>query len=292
MNLTLGIHASGLDRFNDCPRAAVADRYQHLLQQAGYQVKTPTRYVTPTVGSGIHAAAHVLNEDYIRSGLLPNTDLVRKAAEEGFKKFKELYLKDLESQDVRFTAKFPDDSVIRNHIAQYTALYAEIVLPTRKLEASEQFFKVDLKPSTETMPGFQYISTADGYGEGIVYDLKTGDTITPAYAQIGTYIYLFKQTGFAVTGCQLDYVTKAQPGKSGLLDKPHHITIKYNAEACEKLAIYTTARLINTLEDFIKTGDINVIPINPRSEACSPMMCKLYGTTSCTGWEKEQTVKS
>lgn len=274
--VTLSIHASSLDRFNDCPRAAVADRYAGLLQQAGYEVKEPAKYVTPIVGSGVHAGADFLNQEYIRTGLLPTVNDIRAAAEHGFDKFLVMLTKDLEHSDVKYpVSKFQNNDIIREHIAIYVQLYAEVVLPTRKLELTEQFFKV---PLTEN---FQFMSTLDAYGHGTLYDLKTGDIITPAHAQIGTYVYLLRNAGYTVHSAQLDYIHHPKPN-----DPPKHTIIKYDADACAKLAQYTTARLIGTLEEFLQTGDIHVIPINPRSASCNQVMCKLFSTSSCSGWRK------
>jgi hypothetical protein len=275
MSAVLSVHASNLDRFLDCPRAAVADRYGGLLTAAGYEVKATVKYVTPTVGNGVHAAADFLNNDYIRTGLLPTVDMIRASAEAGFDKFMQLYAKDLEQSEVKHTVKFADNEVIRRHIAEYAQLYAEIILPTRKLELSEQFFKIPLKD------GFQVESTLDGYGEKTLFDLKTGDKLTPAYAQVGMYVYLLRNAGYEVIAAQLDYIHKPKIG-----DPPKHTVIRYNPDDCEKIAQYATARLMIDLEEFIRTQDINVLLINPRSEACNSLMCRLYGTSSCGGWKK------
>lgn len=277
MTAILSVHASSLDNYLDCERRAVADKYGGLLQEAGYDVREQIQYVTGNVGSGVHAGADYLNADYIRTGLLPTTNTIRAAAEQGFDKFQTLLMKSLEKYDVKYTAKFADNEVIRAHIANYVQLYAEVVLPTRKLELTEQFFKVELRE------GWQYTSTLDAYGHGTLYDLKTGDKLTPAYAQVGTYVYLLRNAGYTVTGAQLDYIHHPKPN-----DPPKHTIIKYNPDDCETIAKYATAKLIGDIEEFIKTGDINVIPINPRSESCNQLFCKLYGTASCPGWRKEQ----
>ena len=276
MTGTLSIHASNLDRFNDCPRAAIADRYEGLLKQAGYEVRDQSRYVTPLVGNGVHAGADFLNQNYIRTGLLPTVDMIRAAAEHGFDKFLQILAKDLEHSDVKYpVSKFQTNDIIREHIANYVQIYAEQILPTRKLEVTEQFFKVPLKD------GFNYMSTLDSYGHGTLYDLKTGDVITPAHAQVGTYIYLLRSAGYTVHSAQLDYIHHPKPN-----DPPKHTVIKYDADACATLAQFTTARLIGTLEEFLETGNIHVIPINPRSASCNQIFCKLYNTTSCSGWKK------
>lgn len=266
----LNIHASSIDNFLDCPRRSIADRYPVLLTNAGYNVRETVQYVTGNIGSGCHAGADFLNQDYITTGKLPNEDMILAAAAQGFDKFQNLLIKTLEKQDVKYTVKFPNDDVIRNHIAEYTRIYATVILPTRKLEKSEQFFKIPLKE------GFQLTSTADSYGFNTVYDLKTGDKITPAYAQIGTYCWAFKHSGYTVHNAQLDYIHHPKPN-----DPPQHTVIKYNADECEKIATYGMARLISMLEEFQQTNDINVFPINPRSESCNSFFCKLYGTTSC-----------
>lgn len=281
MTATLNIHASSIDSFLDCSRRAIADRYPGLLINAGYKVRETVQYVTGNIGSGVHAAADFLNQDYIATGNLPTEDMIIAAGEQGFDKFQNLLVKTLEKMDVKYTAKFPDDGVIRKHIADYARIYAEVILPTRKLQESEKFFKIPLKD------GFQLTSTADGYGDNTVFDLKSGDLITPAYAQVGTYVWAFKASGYIVHNVQLDYLTKAQPGKSSLRDTAHHVVVKYDALECEKIATYGIARLIGMLEEFQATQDIHVFPVNPRSASCNSFYCKLYGTTSCGAWSKE-----
>lgn len=283
MSAILNIHASSIDGFLDCPRRAIADRYPALLTNAGYQVKETTQYVTGNIGSAVHAAADFLNQDYITTGDPPTEDMIIAAGEQGFDKFQNLLVKTLEKMDVKYTAKFPDDTVIRKHIADYARIYATVILPTRNLQESEKFFKIPLKE------GFQLTSTADGYGDNTVFDLKTGDKLTPAFAQVGTYVWAFKVSGYTVHNVQLDYLTKAQPGKSTLRETAHHVVIKYNANECEKIAQYGIARLMSMLEEFQATQDIHVFPVNPRSAGCDSFYCKLYGTTSCGGWRKEVT---
>jgi hypothetical protein len=125
------------------------------------------------------------------------------------------------------------------------------------------------------------MSTLDGYGEKTLFDLKTGDKLTPAYAQVGMYVYLLRNAGYEVIAAQLDYIHKPKIG-----DPPRHTVIRYNPDDCEKIAQYATARLMIDLEEFIRTQDINVLLINPRSEGCCALMCKLYSTSSCGGWRK------
>src|SRR6185437_12750668 len=97
MTATINIHASSLDNYLDCPRRMMADKYPLLLKEAGYEVREQVKYVTPFVGSGVHAGADHLNQDYIRTGLLPTARLVGEAAEIGFAKFHQLIAKELES---------------------------------------------------------------------------------------------------------------------------------------------------------------------------------------------------
>lgn len=274
--LVIGIHASSLDNYLDCPRRAVADKYPRILRDAGYEVRELEKYVTPFVGSGVHAGADHLNKEYIRSGLLPHARHVAEAAEIGFAKFNELIAKEMEHSDIQYPKlKFQNNDIIREHIAQYVQLYTEVVLPTRKLELTEQFFKVPLKD------GYEYVSTLDAYGHGTLYDLKTGDKITPAYAQVGTYIYLLRNAGYVVHSAQLDYICKDKPSSP-----PQHKVIKYDADSCVEISQYATIRLMQDLEEFFESGDIKAFSINPRSEMCQQKFCRLWGTTSCGGWKK------
>lgn len=271
--MQLSIHASSLDKFLDCPRQAVASSYPNLLKDAGYEVKQTKQYVTGIIGNGIHAGADHLNQDYIRAGILPSANTVLKAQEVAYDDYFKRYLKALESGEIHFTIKFNSHDTVRAHIIEYVNLYANKVLPTRKIEKSEQYFKHKLTDD------FVYSSTLDGYGDETLFDLKTGDKITPAYAQIGTYVYLLRASGHVVKRAQLDYLKRPKDGAPA-----EHVVKVYDPDQCMVLAQYATARLMSDLTSFQKTKDINVLLYNPRSTACNTIFCPLFGTSSCGGW--------
>lgn len=279
---TLQIHASSLDKFIDCPRMAVASSYPGLLKQAGYEVRDTKRFVTPIIGTGIHAGADFLNTDYIKTNVLPSQQLINDACEHAFDKYRSSLLREMESNEVHHTAKFSSPEVIKAHIAEYVHLYARSVLPTRKLDTTEQRFKVRINDE------FEYTSTLDSAGEHannpgtkVLFDLKSGDKITPAYAQIGTYVYLLSTTGYQVQEAQLDYLKRPKD-----CEPAQHIVIKYDADKCMVLAQYATARLMSDLKAFQESGNINVLLYNPRSTACNRIFCPLFGVEgSCNGWK-------
>lgn len=270
----LSIHASSLDKFLDCPRQAVASSYPNMLKEAGYEVKQTKQYVTGIIGNGIHAGADHVNQDLIRAGILPSTNTVMAACEVAYADYYKRYCKALESGEIHFTIKFNSHDTIRAHITEYVHLYANKVLPTRKVEKSEQYFKIKLNDE------FQYSSTCDSWGDETLFDLKTGDKITPAYAQIGTYVYLLRSTGHVVKRAQLDYLKRPKDGAPA-----EHVIKTYDPDECMALAQYATARLMADLKSFQKTKDINVLLYNPRSEACNKIFCPLFGTASCGGWK-------
>lgn len=270
---TLYIHGSSIDGWMDCPRRQAASSYAGLLKEAGYEVRDLQRYVTPLVGTAIHAGADFLNQDYIRIGMLPHTDLVRKAYEQAVDKFQSVLMKDLENYDVKYTVKFPNIDAVKAHIAEYVQLYAEVILPQRKLELSEQHFNIPLNDN------FAYKSTIDSYGHGTLYDLKTGAIKTEAYHQIGTYVWLLTNAGYEVKAAQLDYILRPKDS-----EPPKHVVIKYNPQDCMELTKYATARIMNELTQFVETGNINVFSANPRSDSCNMVICPLFGTSSCPGW--------
>jgi hypothetical protein len=272
----LNIHGSSIDGWMDCPRRQAASSYGNLLKEAGYEVKELTRYVTPLIGTAIHSGADFLNQDYIRTGLLPTVDFIRKAYEQAVDKFQSMLMKDLENYEVRYTVKFPNLDTVKSHIAEYIQLYAEQILPQRKLELTEQHFNIQLNEN------FAYKSTIDSYGHGTLYDLKTGAIKTEAYHQIGTYVWLLTNAGYKVEAAQLDYILRPKEN-----EPPKHVVIKYNPSECMELTKYATARIMNELTQFIETGNINVFSANPRSEGCNKIMCSLFGTTSCPGWRNK-----
>lgn len=271
---SIAIHASSLDKALDCMRMAVASSYPGLLKQAGYEVKDTKRFVTAGVGTAIHAGADWLNQDHIRTKQAPSDRLILAACEHAHDKFKQNLLRDMETQEVHYTAKFHSDDVIRTHISEYVHLYAKVVLPTRQLETTEKHFKIPLNDN------FHYQSTLDSYGNKTLFDLKTGDKITPAHAQIGTYVYLLRTTGHEVHSAQLDYLKRPKDGEPA-----QHMIINYDPDACMVLAQYATARLMSDLTAFKESGDINVLLYNPRSTACNSIFCPLFLTSSCSGWK-------
>lgn len=270
---SIAIRGSSLDGWADCPRRQAASTYAGLFKQHGYNVKELQRWVTPLIGTAIHAGADFLNTEYIRSGLIPSVDDIRAATEHAIDKFRQILIKDSEEHDVRFTAKFPDMDAIRKHIAEYVQLYANSVLPQRKLEISEQHFKFELNEN------FHIQSTCDSYGFKKLYDLKSGAKTTPAHYQIGIYTFLLENSGYKVDEAQLDYLQRPKDN-----EPPQHIIIRYNATECKTMAKYMIARVMSDLTDFLHTGDLNVFMANPRSEACNSIMCPLYGGDLCGGW--------
>jgi hypothetical protein len=247
-----------------------------MLKGAGYEVKETVRYITPLVGSAIHAGADWLNQDKIRTGLEPTVDVIRAACEHSFDKLQQMYAKDLESHDVKFTIKFSNFDIIRAHIDEYVLLYATQILPQRQLQETEKHFHHQLNEQ------YHFKSTLDSYGHGTLYDLKTGQVIQKAYHQIGIYTYLLQTIGYEVNKAQLDYIIRKKEG-----NPPEHVIVTYNPQECMVMAQYATARLMQDLNEFQQTQDINVLAINPRSESCNSLFCPLFNTTSCSGWKKQ-----
>lgn len=275
---SLQIHASSLDSYLDCNRFGVAKSFPNLLKQAGYEVKDTKQYITPFVGNGVHAGADFLNQDYIKTGELPSDDLIAAAQAQGYDKFRSLLLWKMETSEVFYPkSKFQTNDIIREHINLYVSIYAKDILPTRKLELTEQKFKVKLNDN------FEYVSTLDSAGYGTLYDLKTGDMKTSYRAQIGTYVYLLSTIGFQVNNAQLDFIRHPKEGAD-----PVHEVVRYGADECLALAKYTTARLMSDLTEFQKSGDINVLLYNAKSESCNPVFCPLWGTGSCAGWRNNE----
>lgn len=270
-NRVLTIHASSLDNAADCERRMFANSYPALLKNAGYEVREQVRYITANVGSGIHAGADYLNKIYIDSGVLPSAMDLQPAIDQAYDKFLALVVKDAEQYEVRYPkTNFPDNDAVYTHIVEYVTLYLNEVLPTRKLDLTEQHFHIKLRPDVEIK------STLDGYGQETLFDLKTGRKITPAYYQIGTYVYLLRNAGYIVKSAQLDYITKKRDN-----DPAQHVIIKYDPDACMTMAQFGMAKLIGSWEAFNVAQDINVLTINPRSEGCNAFFCPLYGTKSC-----------
>ena len=276
MGGSIAIHGSSLDGWANCARQQMASSYPHLLKQHGYTVKELRRWVTPLAGTAIHEAAHTLNVDFMKTKLVATEELILHAVNEGMSKFKSLLLKDLENgHDTKYTIKFPDMLSIRAHVEAYTRLYAIQILPQRNLEISEQHFNIPINDE------FHFKSTLDSFGGGVLYDLKTGAVKTPAYHQLGIYVYLLKTLGFQVDSAQLDYIQRPKE-----FEPPVHRVIKYNATECEQMAKYMTIKVMKDIKEFIQSGDINVLTANPRASSCNMIMCPLFGIEgSCGGWK-------
>jgi hypothetical protein len=270
----LNLRASSIDKYLDCPRMMVASTYPQLLKNAGYEVKETKKWVTPGIGTAIHSGCEHLNKHWMANHTQPNSDVILEAVEKAMATFKRNLLKDMETSEVHYTAKFPDNTFIRSHITEYVNLYAVKVLPTRNVEQAELSFKIPIDDN------FQVTSTLDAYGDKTLFDLKTGDVITPAHGQIGTYVWLLRQAGHEVLDAQLDYLKRPKQGEPA-----EHRVIKYNADECEVLAKHAMVKLMQDLQEFQKTGDINVILYNPKSTSCNPIFCPLYGSSSCGGWK-------
>jgi hypothetical protein len=272
----LTIRASAIDSYLECNRYAVAKAYPNLLRERGYQVNETKKYVTPIIGTGIHAGAEYLNKHWMTNHTAPNSDVILAAVEQAVAAFKSGLLRDMETADVSYTAAFPDLPAIRSHITEYVNLYATVILPTRNVEVCEPSFKIQINDN------FVLSGHPDSFGDNTVFDLKSGDKVTAAFGQVGVYAYLLSNAGYKVKNAQLDYIRRPKAGEPA-----EHRVIKYDPDECVALATVAVVKLMQDITEFQKTGDINVILYNPKAESCNSIFCPLYSTTSCGGWRNK-----
>jgi hypothetical protein len=231
----------------------------------GYQFNEVPTYVTPNVGSAIHAGVAILHET---KAVDVAQDVAKKTLTEIIKVIPNLV----------YTKNFPDVPTINVHIDEYVKAYAEQVLPLRKAKLIEHKFEGCW--TTDIC----YETTLDYYTEdNILGDLKSGAKITPAKNQMGFYLLLLMQQGYQPKGVVLDYMLREDKRtNSGLVI---HTPIVYDKDACLEIVRNTLVHLISDFRKFQETNNLKHIRTNPRSEGCNNRICPLWGTSTCSSWK-------
>lgn len=264
---TLEIHASRLDDYADCPLRGFASLMSSALKERGYQINEQVRYITPEVGTAIHAGVAQMHENKRNTAGFNIPNVIAR---------KELQAILNEDTAIRFTEKMPDLDYIHKHMDDFLAVYYRDVLRLRPAKLIEYGLEGQLAPN------ITYKTTLDLFTEDdILADLKSGAKITPAYNQLGFYLLLLMKQGYKPRRAILDYIL---PDKSTKVYT--HKPIEYNVDNCLFIVKQTLTSLIGDFEVFCQTGKLDHIQINPRSAACNKALCPLWGTSTCHLWKK------
>jgi hypothetical protein len=270
MPYKLIIHGSKLDDYNDCPLRAFAQLMRPILIDLGYQFNEVPQYVTPNVGTAIHAGVAKLHEQK-KTGVI-DVSASSQVAKATLASIVE------ETPNLVFTKNFPNEEVISRHIDEYVAAYAKQVLPVCNAKLIEYKFEGCYTDDV------CYATTLDQYTEDdILRDLKSGAHITPAMNQMGFYLLLLMQQGFQPKGVILDYMLRED--KRNNAGAVIHTPITYDHTQCVNIVKNTLLALITDFRVFNETNSLKHIRINPRSDGCNNRICPLYGTTTCSGWQ-------
>lgn len=262
----LEIHASKLDDFADCPLRAAASMLKKEFAALGLEARIVPQWISATVGTGIHKGVAELH-----FGKSVQEAVVAARAEFRVRKVKD---------NATYTSKFPNDTIIDAHIEEYVVFYSRSVQASRTPKLIEQNFKYTIRADI-TMD-----STIDLYtSEDSLNDLKTGDIVTPAWNQLGMYLFLLVQHGHKPRKAMLDYLRRPKDGYP-----VGHEPYVYAVEHCLETSKRTVARLIKDYDNFNRTNDPRVFTTNPRSSNCNSRMCPLFGTNACPSWDKSRGV--
>ena len=270
MKAILEVHASSLDSYSDCALRGFASLMKEHMRSAGYEIRDTQRYITPEVGTAIHAGiAHIhgVPTPRIQLDALPAKEVA-----------KEELLRILDADpNIRFTEKMPDLAYIEEHMGKWIDAYIEQVLGDRPAKLIEYGMEGELSD------GITYKTTLDLYTESdILADLKTGQNKMPAYNQVGFYLILLERAGYSPNRIILDYILPDK--KDG--GRYKHSPVEYDVNDCREIVKRTLSGLIDDFLKYRETESIAHVKINPRSAACNPYLCPLYGTTTCNGWKK------
>ena len=266
---TITIRPSSGPSYCDCALRTIAKTYPFLLREAGYEPRQLPSSVGAAVGSGVHRAGEYSLKLKMQTGHDIGTD--DDAVDAAIAEFD-----DRIEEGVIWDDTTPTRDAAQKQIDVMSKLYRSRIVP--KLDPVMIEERIEL----EYAPGYIISGQPDVVTSGL-RDTKTGVIRRANGVQYGNYCALLKSRRVPVASITEDYIRRVPLSKT----QPEPESHAYDVNTCILAAKATNDRIVNDINRFIRTGDLNTFIANPASMMCSDKYCPAHGTDICKLHKKD-----
>ena len=277
MTEPLVIRASSLSSFGDCQLRAAGSMFASQFQAHGHDVRRPRANIGALIGTGVHRAAEVALTEKMVSSSTAALSTMEDAAVESFR---QRMAEDAGDLPVVMDQETPTIAAALSQIPRLVRRYrddvVEHVVPV----------EVESRIEAEAMPGVILSGQADllvldaAKGRRTLRDAKTGRRRQNPWKhapQCGAYSALFRSRGYEVDAGQIDFLARVKEQA----EQPPVEEQKIDIIACEQIAWHVLQDFGSKALAFAADGDPGRFLPNPGSHLCSPLFCRLYGSSAC-----------
>jgi hypothetical protein len=270
------IHASSLVAFADCARRGVATdpELSAILPTAGLHPRALRATVGAAVGSAVDAGIMRLLELKRDGDDWHSPEALGKANLAAIAMFRD-EIRDGCVYDKPPNMLTPSPQVAEKQIERMVLAFYRQILPGAAPAQIQFPLEAAIGEDAVLVGQPDWLEIT-----GRLHDLKTGGQSWPNGAQMGAYLLLCHANGIQVDSVTIDYVERSTLKNA----QPPVESIEFNPEHCKRQAIAVLRRVKREVGAFLKTGDIEEIPVNPCSQFCKMSFCPLRQTDACTAW--------
>jgi len=258
------IRASSLSDFADCPRRMITRQYPDIISQVVAPRETPENIAAIT-GTAVHKAAETMLNDKRDTGSISISRSIDAGVSELNRQLADA------AGNTAFDDTTRDQSTAEKQVKKMAGVYEPLA---RDIET--EYTELHL---TARLPGgWKSSGHIDVYGHGVPRDTKTGKMKSVHIFQAGNYLLLLKANKYTISDkTWIDFIRRVPVSKA----QPPIESSFYNSDVAMKAAEIVIRRVMWTIEDFEKNGNIENIPANPMSMMCSDRYCPAHSTELC-----------
>lgn len=268
------LRASSLSDFESCQRRAGARFLQAsgLDREFGVQLRRTKQHIGAVVGTGTHAGAAVLMQEFAETGQ-QGGDHRRKRA------------MDVAASSVTDQCREPsvmDETTPTNAAAVDAAqkiterIYLDVI-PASKPLVIEKGYSATFR-GLEGEDEFLVTGTVDLFlVTRDLVDFKTGRNRPKPLAQQGAYSLILRSNGRDVERASIMFGKRPKRGSPA--DKIEPINLPLSD--AERHALSVSRIASRAISDLVSSGDPNVLPANPGCMLCSEKFCPAFNSDFC-----------
>lgn len=263
------IRPSSGPSYCDCALRTIAKAYPFLLRDAGYEPRQLPSSVGAAVGSGVHRAGEYSLKLKLQTGdsIGSDDDAIEAAVAE---------FDDRIEEGVIWDDTTPTRNAAQKQIDVMAKMYRSRIVPKLVPVMIEE--RIEL----EYAPGYIISGQPDVVTDGL-RDTKTGVIRRANGVQYGNYFALLNSRSIPVASITEDYIQRVPVSKP----QPEPESHAYDIRTCVRAAKATNDRMVNDINRFLETGDLNTFIANPASMMCSDKYCPAHGTDICKLHKKD-----
>lgn len=272
----IDIRCSSLSGYGDCSLRAAVGMFWSDFKALGYNPRRLKMSAGAGVGNGTHGGIA-----YAMKQKLAGTDVnLNESVERGIYEFDEKVKEDsLDPDEVT-----PDKNSAYIQIGKLIRGYYQL------LGYRAKPILIEMRRVMKIKDGYSFSGTLDQIVQEqttALIDVKTGKTKQIHAEQLGGYSVLSKKYGTPLQTLS-DVFLKRKPAAQDI-DRP--IQTFYMVDIAERLAIERIKQIKRDHQEFKRTQNPRVFPVNHRSFLCAENTCAAYGTPICDVWKIKEALK-